>query len=49
MSAKERERKSEGKVENKNKENKERNKAKTYIEQIEEQRNSVKSQILKHL
>ena len=32
-----------------NKENKERNKAKTYIEQIEEQRNSVKSQILKHL
>lgn len=33
----------------KNKEEKEKSKPKTYIEQIEEQRNSVKSQILKHL
>lgn len=33
----------------KNKDEKEKRKPKTYIEQIEEQRNSVKSQILKHL
>lgn len=32
-----------------NKEEREKSKPKTYIEQIEEQRNSVKSQILKHL